>query len=353
MKSVNIATGLLLVAAATASVIPQAAYAPTPLATPALIEQLAVPLLASAEPTIDPTMPDPYPYASAEPSVDPTMPDPYPYASAEPSADSAMPDPYAYVTAEPSADPTMPDPLASPEPSFVPEITDPFAKPSPVVYADVDDPVASPEPSGVPLVEDPFTQPEDSDTYKPRPTSEALSYTHDHSDKAEPTLAASMIPVATVTPAPSADACERAFQACNLRFAGSETELPTFLIDQAADVPFTQPLVWRDSSVRVGVANSNLEGELVTTAGSFVPFSAYDTGAAQRLSRSQFKTFAIAGTPYSGVGHEVFQGNAEVAKGKCVRVRVSGYQTLDASMSWRVSGNVNGVDECVVFRTAL
>ena len=202
-------------------------------------------------------------------------------------------------------------------------------------------------------MEDPFQHAEHGHNYKPQPVSEALTYTHDQYDKAEPTPAASMIPAATVTPATSTDPCKRAFRACNLRFAGSETELPTFLIDQAADVPFTQPLVWRDSSVRVGVANSNLEGELVTPSGSFVPFSEYETGADQRLSRSQFKTYAIAGTPHSGVGHETFQGNADVVKDKCVRVRVSSYQTLDTSMPGRVSGNVNGADECVVFRTVL
>lgn len=151
-------------------------------------------------------------------------------------------------------------------------------------------------------------------------------------------------------PDPFSDECQRAFKSCNFRFAGLPDSVPTFDISGPSDVSFTPPLVWADRSRRVGVANANQDGEIIENSSVVLPFSQWDTGF-QRLSRTQFKTYPIPKSPFSGIGHEVFQGNEAYAKGKCVRVYITSYQTLNGSNPPLVTGNVNNAHECVVFKT--
>lgn len=77
-----------------------------------------------------------------------------------------------------------------------------------------------------------------------------------------------------------------------------------------------------------------------------------------RFSSTAFKPFSIPGTPWSGVGHEVFHGNQRyVAQGRCVRVYFTSFQLLAKDSYGRlvVVSNRNDVPKremkCVVFRT--
>lgn len=222
-------------------------------------------------------------------------------------------------------------------------------------------PDASPEPSAapVPLV-DPFSgggAPEPSASAAPDPMAPAATIeVADENlvgvDRELAEVSASPSPAVTDPFGGPTDACEAAFADCNLRFRGLRDALPTFDITGPKGAPFTPRLVWRDDSRTVGLALSNWEGELLGAGGSARPFSAWATGAAP-LSRSQFKAVPmLPGAPFAGVGHEAFQGNRGFAQGKCVRVRVSDYQLIDGADPPNVITNINGVEECVVFRTA-
>ena len=156
------------------------------------------------------------------------------------------------------------------------------------------------------------------------------------------------------------DSCTAAFRRCNFRFHGSRFSVPTFSIAGPADKAFTPRLVWKDSSKRVGVVNANNEGLIIKSHGA-VPLSKFHTGG-QSFTPFQFKPFTImrkrydykhpVATSFSGIGHEVLQGNERAARGKCVFVRFTHYQTLMRSYPPIVTGIVDDANDCVVFKTS-
>lgn len=160
---------------------------------------------------------------------------------------------------------------------------------------------------------------------------------------------------------PAYDGCTRAFKTCNFRFQYNRYSVPTFHISAEADKAFTPRIVWKDSSKRIGIVNANREGRFIAPSGSSISLSNVSTGG-QHFTPYQFKPYTImrkqygvkypVATPYSGIGHEVFQGNVDAAKGKCVKVMITHYQTLTSAHPPTVSGNVNDAHDCVVFRTA-
>lgn len=174
-------------------------------------------------------------------------------------------------------------------------------------------------------------------------------------------LAALFATVAAHGHYPEYDGCTRAFKRCNFRFQYSRHSVPTFHIPVTADKAFTRRIVWKDSSKHIGIVNANREGRFIAPSGASIPLSKSATGG-QHFTPYQFKPYTImrkqygvkypVATPYSGIGHEVFQGNAHAAKGKCVKVMITHYQTLTSAHPPTVSGNVNDAYDCVVFRTA-
>lgn len=97
------------------------------------------------------------------------------------------------------------------------------------------------------------------------------------------------------------------------------------------------------------MANSSREGEFVVDDDSVELFSMAVTGG-QAFSPLQFKPIGLPEIPFSGIAHETFQGNEEFVKGKCVRVYITSYQTLNDAEPPVVIGNVHDAEECVLFK---
>ncbi|CAN8072803.1 unnamed protein product [Agarophyton chilense] len=150
------------------------------------------------------------------------------------------------------------------------------------------------------------------------------------------------------------DACERAFYNCAFRFQGSNN-LQTFSLG-VPDTPFTPQIVSSNRRERIGILNSNgVEPQFINSHGVATAITFFGN----RFTPTQFKPFAIQQRIGSGIGHETFQGDASLAKNKCVRVYFTSYQRLQSIYPPVVVTNVNlsphdaiRMRACVVFRTA-
>lgn len=156
--------------------------------------------------------------------------------------------------------------------------------------------------------------------------------------KSLPLLLASLLLASATACAPS----------CKFRFCNGATQ---FAITPAADVPFTGSICLGNTSVVVArtgepqYVRSAVDRFGISLLAPAVPFSA-----------SFFKPYPIAGSPFSGIGHEALAPRqAEIVAGKCFAVPVEEYRALDASGNTlsNVSLNATLESNCVSFSTVL
>jgi len=143
------------------------------------------------------------------------------------------------------------------------------------------------------------------------------------------------------------NACREAFNGCNFRFQGS-SGLRTFSVMGDPDMAFTSRIVSKNSAEILGVLNSNnIAPQFILPSGAANSITLFGNPP---FTPTHFKPFSIPYTSGSGIGHQTFHGNQQaVAKGKCIRVFFTSYQTLFPNGD--VKGNINNARECAVFRT--
>ena len=106
----------------------------------------------------------------------------------------------------------------------------------------------------------------------------------------------------------------------------------------------------------LGVVNMNgFVPEFIGNDGSVLPINV--AGAQPQYTPTHFKPYVFNNSFASGVGHQTFHGNQMTfAKGQCIRLRFSHYQTLKSVQPLIIDENFNNVpaeaDKCVVFRIA-
>lgn len=144
--------------------------------------------------------------------------------------------------------------------------------------------------------------------------------------------------------------CYQAFQQCEFEFEYT-SGIPTFRIGGPENEAFTPRVVSRNDNEILGVLNSNgITPEFIIHRQAF-PITLFGS---QKFTPTAFKPFSIPYTSGSGVGRETFHGDQlSVARGQCVRLFFTSYQTLKPNGD--VKDNVNNVprraNKCVVFRT--
>lgn len=147
--------------------------------------------------------------------------------------------------------------------------------------------------------------------------------------------------------------CKEAYEKCDFRFMGIR-DLPTFNIDVRADKAFTPRIISVAPNERLGILNLNkIVPEFIFDDGTVSPITNFGR---QKFTRTHFKPFQIPFTTGTGVGHETFQADQlSIAKGRCIRMHFTHYQTLFADTDI-VMSNLNDVrrseNKCIVFRTA-
>lgn len=149
--------------------------------------------------------------------------------------------------------------------------------------------------------------------------------------------------------------CRAAFRMCRFRFA-EQGGLRTFSVTGPADQAFTSDIILKNRKQHVGVLNSNIEAEFIGSAGEVTQVSQAIPPPAQAYSPHVFKPyFPSTSGMFSGIGHETFQGQAQLdfAKGKCVRVFFTNWQILNNEKQVVDNFNSNERDttNCIVFRT--
>lgn len=147
------------------------------------------------------------------------------------------------------------------------------------------------------------------------------------------------------------DSCGRAARRCDFKFAGSGSSVPTFSATGKPDVAFTNLIVARSSTMRLGVLNSNgVVPEFILANGVVRKITAFAT---PRYTPTHFKPFTIKKRRGSGIGHQTYTGSQKKnARRRCIRVFFTHFQKF-------VGGNLENVNvaagdrsKCVVFRTA-
>lgn len=135
---------------------------------------------------------------------------------------------------------------------------------------------------------------------------------------------------------------------CNFRFCNGATQ---FAIVPAPDVPFTGAICLGSENVYV-----SRTGEPQYVRSELDRFGISKLAPARPFSTSFFKSYPIAGTPYSGIGHETFAPlQDEIVADKCIAVPIEQYRALDVNGNTVSNVNLNATLEsnCISFTTVL
>ena len=139
-------------------------------------------------------------------------------------------------------------------------------------------------------------------------------------------MVADVVESICTVPSPDTD-CESASAACLLEFAGAGSGIPEFDVQpKKPDSLFTPIIVSKDPTQLLGVINTNdIVPEFIIgdDAKNITEFGK------QNFTDTHFKPFWNNETFGSGIGHQTFQSDqAEISKGKCVRIYFSHFQAL-------------------------